>query len=367
MPVRLLLLAHGPSVHTRRWAAALHARGHAIRLLSAHAAPEGPVPARVVGWPLPGRALRYASARGAVRAEARAFRPDVTVAHFLPNYGFLAAIAGLRPLFLACWGSDLLINATRTPLHRARARYTLRRADLDHVDARVLADAAIRLGAPPDRVWTRPWGVDTDGLRPGRPWAERRRAAGAPLRILWTRALEPLYDPETLLRALALLEGRGVAFAATLAGDGPLRSALEALALGLGIGDRVRFEGMVGEPRLRELLHGHEVYVSLSRSDSTSQSLLEAMAAGLLPVVSDIEGNREWVTHRASGLLVPTGDPEALAAALVEAAAAPEAGSWAGAACRTAAARARFADTLDELERRLASLASGRGAGGAAA
>src|SRR4029079_13645664 len=39
-----------------------------------------------------------------------------------------------------------------------------------------------------------------------------------------------------------------------------------------------------------------EVYVSASRSDSTSQSLLEAMAAGALPVVSDIPGNREWVT-----------------------------------------------------------------------
>jgi glycosyltransferase involved in cell wall biosynthesis len=364
MPVRLLLLAHGPSVHTRRWAAALHARGHAIRLLSAHAAPEGPVPARVVGWPLPARALRYASARGAVRAEARAFRPDVTVAHFLPNYGFLAAIAGLRPLFLACWGSDLLINATRTPLHRARARYTLRRADLVHVDARVLADAAIRLGAPPDRVWTRPWGVDTDGLRPGRPWAERRRAAGAPLRILWTRALEPLYDPETLLRALALLDGRGVAFAATLAGDGPLRSALEALARGLGIGDRVRFEGMVGEPRLRELLHGHEVYVSLSRSDSTSQSLLEAMAAGQVPVVTDIAGNREWIVHRACGLLVPVGDPEALAAALSELAEAPDEAAPLAEAARTVAdRRARFADTIDELERRLGVLAAQGGGG----
>lgn len=356
--MRILLLAHAPSVHTRRWAAALHARGHSIRLLSAHAGEDDPVPSRTVGWPLPWRALRYMSARGAVRAEARAFRPDVAVAHFLPNYGFLAAIAGVRPLLLACWGSDLLLNATRTPLHRARARYTLRRADLVHVDARVLAESAIRLGAAPARVWMRPWGVDTDGLRPLRPWAERRRAGGPALRILWTRALEPLYDPGTLLRALALLGRLGVPFEATLAGDGPLRPALEEQARSLGIAGRVRFEGMVGEVRLRALLHGHEVYVSLSRSDSTSQSLLEAMAAGLVTVVSDIEGNREWVVHRQGGLLVPTGDAEALAAALSEIAGSPEAAVSMAAEARAAVERrARFADTMDELERRLAALA----------
>lgn len=356
--MRILVLAHGPSVHTRRWTSALAARGHTLRLLTAHPADDPAVETRVVGRALPWPALRYWSARGAVRAEERAFRPDVTVAHFLPNYGFLAALAGARPLFLSCWGSDLLLNATRSPLHRARARYTLARADLVHVDARVLAEAARRLGAPEERIWTRAWGVDVAGLAPARSWAERRGEAAGPLRILWTRVLSRLYDPETFLRGLAILAGGGVAFEATLAGDGPLRPRMEALARSLGLAERVRFEGWVGETRLRELLAGHAVYVSVSRSDSTSQSLLEAMAAGLLPVVSDIPGNREWVTHRRSGLLTPTGDAEALAAALKEAAAGGGAEEMTSAARATATRRARFEDTVDELVRRLETLAS---------
>lgn len=361
--MRILVLAHGPSVHTRRWVSALSGRGHELRLLTADPGEGIAAPVRRVGLPLPWRALRYASAWGATRAEARAFRPDVTVAHFLPNYGFLAALAGARPLLLACWGSDLLRNATRTPLHRARARFTLARADLVHVDARVLADAARRLGAPEERIWTRAWGVDVDGLKPARTWTERRGGPADPLRILWTRVLEPLYDPATLLRGLALLDRHGAPFLATVAGDGSLAPGLPGLARGLGIGDRVRFEGWVGEGRLRELLATHSVYVSLSRSDSSSQSLLEAMAAGLLPVVSDIPGNREWVTHRRSGLLVPTGDPEALAAALLEAAAPGGGGeSMADAARATAERRARFSDTVDELLVRLTALAEGRGA-----
>jgi glycosyltransferase involved in cell wall biosynthesis len=359
--VRLLVLAHGPSVHTRRWIEALAARGHVLRLLTARAMPDPIVPGRVVGWPLPWPALRYPSARGAVRAELREFRPDVTVAHFLPNYGFLAALAGARPLLLVCWGSDLLLNATRTPLHRSRARYTLDRADLIHVDARVLTDAAVRLGARPERIWTRAWGVDAASLSPACDWAARRGGVGTPLRVLSTRLLEPLYDPESLLRGLGLLARRGVAFEATLAGDGPLRAALEDLARREGIAERVRFVGWVDQARLYALLREHHVYVSLSRSDSTSQSLLEAMAAGLLPVVSDIAGNREWVMHRRSGYLVPTGDPEAVAATLAEAAASAGAAGMADAARSVAAERADWSVTLEELERRLAALAGGGG------
>jgi glycosyltransferase involved in cell wall biosynthesis len=58
-------------------------------------------------------------------------------------------------------------------------------------------------------------------------------------------------------------------------------------------------------------------YVSTSRSDSTSISLLEAMASGATPVVSDIPGNREWLTPE-SGKFFPVGDARSLSAALID-------------------------------------------------
>lgn len=356
--MRILLLAHAPAVHARRWAQGLQARGHELRLLTAQDSevPIG-VPTRVVGLRLPWQALRYASARGAVRREIRTFRPEVTVAHFLPNYGFLAALADAKPWMLACWGSDLLVNATRTPLHRARARWTLRRAQSIHVDAAVLAEAAVRLGADPKRVWTRAWGVDVRALEPDGAWGARRAGSQA-LRVLWTRQLEPIYDPETFLRGLGILGRKGIAFRATLAGAGPLRPGLEALARSEGISDRIVFAGWVESGRLATLYREHDAYVSLSRSDSTSQSLLEAMAAGLVPVVSDIAGNREWVTHRREGLLVSTGDAEAAACALAEVARdAAAAEAMAGRARSAVVSRARFEDTLEETEARLHELA----------
>jgi glycosyltransferase involved in cell wall biosynthesis len=319
----------------------------------------GPVPTRIVGTAFPVGALRYASARGAVRAEARRFRPDVTVAHFLPNYGFLAALAGLHPWMLVAWGSDLLVNARRSPLHKARARWTLRRADLVHVDAALLAEAAIALGAPPERVWTRAWGVDVHALASSEPWSTRR-ARAPELRVLWTRQLEPLYDPESFVRALGKLRAMAIPFRATLAGSGPLRQGLERLARREGVEDRVRFVGWVERERLTALYRAHDAYVSLSRSDSTSQSLLEALAAGMIPIVTDIPGNLEWVRHRREGLLVPVGDPDAVAAALAEVA---EGGAHLDAIAARGSAlaleKATFSDTVRETEERLRAL-SGR-------
>jgi glycosyltransferase involved in cell wall biosynthesis len=369
--VRILVLAHAPSVHTALWTRALQRRGHEILLLSAHAPPAdaargpgaatplGPVPTRIVGAAFPVPALRYASARGAVRAEARRFRPDATVAHFLPNYGFLAALAGLRPWMLVAWGSDLLVNARRSPLHRARARWTLRRADLVHVDAALLAETAVALGAAPDRIWTRAWGVDVDALAPAEPWSARR-ARTPELRILWTRQLEPLYDPETFVRALGKLRAMEVPFRATLAGSGPLRAGLERLARRAGIEGRIRFTGWVERERLTALFRAHDAYVSLSRSDSTSQSLLEALAAGTIPIVTDIPGNLEWVRHRREGLLVPAGDPDAVACALAEVARGGEhLDAIAARGAALALERARFSDTVTETEDRLRTLAGG--------
>ncbi len=359
--MRILLLAHAPSVHTRRWATGLARRGHEVRLLSAHGTPGTlPDPARVVGWQLPVAALRYASASGAVRQEIRSFLPDVTVAHFLPNYGFLAALAGAKPMMLVCWGSDLLQNANRTPLHRARARWTLRRADLIHVDAGNLEEAAARLGADRARIWSRPWGVDVDAFGLEGTWRTRRARSG-PLRVLWMRQLEPIYDPATLIRALGLLSRKGVPFRATLAGSGPMRPSLEALAREAGVLDSISFAGWVDEALLPRLYGEHDVYVSLSLSDSTSQSLLEAMAAGLALVVTDIAGNREWVRHRQEGLLVPLGDPEAVACALAEVGRHPEqVDLWVSRARDEVVARGRFTETLAETERRLESLVESR-------
>src|SRR6185295_18103430 len=97
-----------------------------------------------------------------------------------------------------------------------------------------------------------------------------------------------------------------------IAGDGSLRLALERMAREMLPAGRFEFVGRLEPAPLAELLGRAEVYLSASLSDSTSVSLLEAMASGAVPVVSDIEGNREWVRDGEGARLFAAGDVAAL-------------------------------------------------------
>ena len=87
-------------------------------------------------------------------------------------------------------------------------------------------------------------------------------------------------------------------------GGGEAAGELGDLARRLGIGDRLRFEGKVDYARLPELLGSSKIYVSSVWTDGVSASLLEAMARGCLPIVTDNRANRYWVTDGDNGLLV---------------------------------------------------------------
>jgi glycosyltransferase involved in cell wall biosynthesis len=113
-----------------------------------------------------------------------------------------------------------------------------------------------------------------------------------------------------LLRAAT--EVPGAAF--VLAGDGPLRGALEEEARALGIADRVLFLGHRDDPS--DLLAACDVFVLPSLFEGSSLAVLEAMAAARPVVSSAIGGTDELVVSGRSGLLVPPGDSDALAAAL---------------------------------------------------
>jgi glycosyltransferase involved in cell wall biosynthesis len=99
-------------------------------------------------------------------------------------------------------------------------------------------------------------------------------------------------------------------------GDGSLHDRLRDEAREVLPSDRVEFVGRVDAARMADLLSRANVYLSASLSDSTSVSLLEAMASGAVPVVSDIEGNREWVADGESARMFAPGQADAVSRAL---------------------------------------------------
>ncbi len=142
------------------------------------------------------------------------------------------------------------------------------------------------------------------------PWRARPDAAGVPTVVMVARLAAPK-DPQLLLRALARV---AAPFRLLLVGDGPERGEVEALLRELGLVDRVEITGVSSEvPRL---LGEAQLATLVSRQEGFPLAVLEAMRAGLPVVASDVGGVSEAVQHGVTGLLVPRGDEEGLAAAL---------------------------------------------------
>jgi glycosyltransferase involved in cell wall biosynthesis len=104
-----------------------------------------------------------------------------------------------------------------------------------------------------------------------------------------------------------------------IAGDGAEKETLERQAEGLNINSSVEFLGRMPHEEMPNLLSQADIYVSTSLHDGTSVSLLEAMASGAFPIVTDIPSNREWIRNAENGFLISTGNENVLAMKIVEA------------------------------------------------
>jgi glycosyltransferase involved in cell wall biosynthesis len=138
-------------------------------------------------------------------------------------------------------------------------------------------------------------------------------------------------------------------------GDGPARPGLESLAASLELGDGVRFLGFRGD--VDRVAAGSDVAVLSSDNEGTPVWLIEAAAAGLPLLATDVGGVRDVVTPGV-GEVVPARDPAAMAAALSAMAADPGGRAEMGAAARRHASEHFHAERLlsdvDDLYRELA-------------
>jgi len=128
-------------------------------------------------------------------------------------------------------------------------------------------------------------------------------------------SLFPVKDHVIFLRAAAIINQTMPHTRFALLGDGPLRSYLENLSQELGLASKVIFFGE--QQNVGTYLSTFDMAVLTSRTEGCSNSLLEAMALGKPVVATDVGGIRELVHHGETGLLVPSGNAEAVAGAVL--------------------------------------------------
>lgn len=157
-----------------------------------------------------------------------------------------------------------------------------------------------------------PNAIDPAGLADAaRPYNSR-----GPLRLVYIGRLVRAKGLFEVIEAMAELKRAGRDFTLTIAGEGADRDELAAAARRLGLGDRVRLSGCVFGAEKYRLWLGSDLFVFPSYSEGLPYSLLEAMAAGCVPITTPVAAIPDVMRDREHGLFVPARDAHALAAAV---------------------------------------------------
>lgn len=249
------------------------------------------------------------------RLRRRLRRHDVVQCHLgTANIaGVIAARSARRPVVSTLHSIDLGPDEAAPGAMRRRAADLV----LQHGPDRVVAIGRAVEEAHAHRVRSRPIEVITNPAPPVQPITEHeRRAARHDLGIgadtpvvVAVGRLEPPKGLDVLLSAAELL---GARTHVVVAGDGSLRERLAAQIEAAGLDDRVYLLGQVSD--VRSTLAAGDVFVSSSRREGMPMAILEAMAAGLPVVATDVGDVR--ATVGTAGTIVPPGDVDALAAAI---------------------------------------------------
>jgi glycosyltransferase involved in cell wall biosynthesis len=254
-----------------------------------------------------------------LRMTVRRLRPQVVIANQATSYGLYAALAGIENDYLFVWGSDVLVSPNDSPVLRLAVKFALRKARRILVDSMVQRDACVKLGAPSARILIIPW-YDCRETAEAEIGPRERASAKTSLGleqsdmvVVSTRWHRKPYSVETLIESVPLVVQEMPRTKFLVIGSGPDTPYFKDMASKLGVSKNVIFTGSLPRQDVLKYIQVADIYVSTSLSDGTSASLLDAMSLGIPAIVTDIPGNREWISPWNNGILFPPKDYEELA------------------------------------------------------
>lgn len=318
--MKVAFLAGGSSIHTIRWVNALVERGVEVHLFTQQKLIE-PVDKRVFVYKFPNLgAVGYFFMVPAVKKILSKIRPDVVNAHYASGYGTTARLVGFRPWILSVWGSDVYVFPYKSKWHKKWLSKNLLSADVLASTGENMACQVCGLLGQKKEILITPFGVDVEAygsINAGR--ASKELVVGT------VKGLAHIYGIDILIKAFslvyfdkALMTELACDLRLRIVGDGVQRESLVGLVDSLGLANQVDFIGRVRHNDVPTEMEKMDVFMALSRSESFGVAAIEASAAGLPVIVSNVGGFPEVVLHEKTGLVVPAENARAAASALRE-------------------------------------------------
>lgn len=324
--MKILFIADSTSIHTKRWIHFFGKLDYDISLITIGKKKER---LKGVNHIINFEKFYYSSpywlwALYKTKRIVKKLKPHILHAHFVHQYGWLAALSGYHPMVITAWGTDILSlpKASRSGIGKLLTKYALKKADLITGTSEYLKAEMIKLGAQENKIKVIYWGVNPTKFNPDScdyGLKQRLRIKTDQPVVLSNRNHIALYNNDIVLKSMKLVLNKFPNAVLVLQNAGGLlEKKLKDLARKENIYNSIRFLPQFRHNEMPSLYAMADVYVSVPSWDAGPVSLKEAMACGVAPIISDIPGPKEWIENGINGKIVPVRDKKKLAIAICD-------------------------------------------------
>ncbi|MDO8750425.1 MAG: glycosyltransferase family 4 protein [Dehalococcoidia bacterium] len=329
-------MAPWPSVHTDFLLKAALRMGYEVHYLRIGGLQAGGLPPGVQLHSLEPRrpmGLRYTgqiSLGLQTRRLLKRIKPDVLHIHTLfagrhwRELPWLWPLYSYHPLVLTAWGGDLMVTPGTSRSARRLIQFALRSADMVLGNSEALLDVAHSLGVARQRLHEMQFGIDTELFSPAQDTTQVREAlALGPGPVVYSpRAFTPTYNQLAIAEAIPkvlqvipecrfLFQRRAEFHRPEYEAEVQERLDQQGVNRAVRILPPSQYEDMPSYYALADVL------VSVPSHEGMPRSVLEAVACGAFPVVSDLPALREWITDGENGLILSSVEPKQIAEAIL--------------------------------------------------
>tara|TARA_Y100000746_G_scaffold129427_1_gene110810 strand:- start:830 stop:1915 length:1086 start_codon:yes stop_codon:yes gene_type:complete len=301
---KILLISHGNSIHTIKWVSALQKKykiflfdwrpinednyddlDNVVLLQSKkNGANENPF-------------LSYCKAFFKIKKISKKLLPDLIHAHYASSYGLLGIKAKNTLLITSVWGTDITDFPYKSIFHKKIIKYVLKKSDYIFVTSNFLSKE-VKMISGYDSFIT-PFGVEQNKKN----YYENKNDAVV---FGTVKNITKFSGIDIAIECFAKLKKNNPdkKIKYEIAGDGPFIKKIESLIYKLGLDNDVNLIGYLDHKKINEFLSKIDVYINLPEKESFGVAVLEASAAEIPVIVSDVGGLPEVVIHGETGLII---------------------------------------------------------------
>lgn len=257
----------------------------------------------------------------------RSIKPDILHAHYVIYYGFYGVLTSFHPLIISVWGSDVLKVPDESLIANYIVRYSLKGADKITTTAEFMRDhLSDNFKLEKEKIIRIPWGINTNIFyqRYSSKEKELKEYLGigdAETVVISNRSMAPQYNIDKIIEAIPyVLKSNSNTVFVFIKGYGTtnFEKKMRLKARKLNITNNVRFISKNITPKeMATYLNISNMFVSITKTDQFASSIMEGMACGLVPIVSNIDVYHQYLSDDSNALFVNPDNPQDLAEKII--------------------------------------------------